>query len=533
MSAGFKLKNGALLLSTEAPGGIYNAEQLRQVAKISEDGALIVKVTEDQRLAVVVAKGDLDRVSKDLSNVGLGVRHYQEGLHQATSCIGKLCSEYQQDALKSAIDITAETRDLKTGAPLKIAVNGCSKCCNPCHTMDISVVGDSSGYRISLGGKAEMLPEFGQFAADSVPSDKLPQLLRSVVQTYAKLAEPGETMQDLIERSGMGPFAKVLAPWSQDAGGDLDSAAFGGAPSSSNAKDQKVDNQPDDTADFEEQLEFDEQVEFDERSLQLDGAVGELALEEVDVDEFGGLDLTEDVLKSPDVQIADHHSTHNQDPIAGLAGESELDDISLDASIAGYDELDEVQLDPGSSEELASFSEDNRSDLEDLDLSEEQMSSENEEVVNFEDIGDLDAADLGLVAENELDLDEGILDKVDSEVDLESKCQTQSSAENLDVETAELEAKFDHDDLGSLEMNDLNLGELDLVDTSDDITLESSETLELGESFETSSARGQVENSAEAEKSPVTDPELSDDIGNLEAVMGTEVDVDDLEKIFD
>jgi dissimilatory sulfite reductase (desulfoviridin) alpha/beta subunit len=528
MSAGFKLKNGALLLSTEAPGGIYNAEQLRQVAKISEDGALIVKVTEDQRLAVVVAKGDVEKVSKDLSHVGLGVRHYQEGLHQATSCIGKLCSEYQQDALKSAVDITAQTRDLKTSMPIKIAVNGCSKCCNPCHTMDISVVGDSSGYRISLGGKAQMIPEFGQFAAEAVPSEKLPQLLRSVITTYSKLANPDETLQELIERSGMGPFAKVLAPWSQDAGGSMESPAFG--ESSDNASGFEAPES--DAVAFDESSNFDEQVEFDENSLQLDEAASEAALENIEVDEFGGLDLADDLQNSPDIEIAEQSSNAKTAQSTNSAIGSELDDISLDASIGELDELDEVQLNPESVRDTSKISGVNLTELDEIDLTDGLDSSSEEEKVDFNDLGDLDANDLGLVAENELDLNDGILDKVDSEQELESKHQVQSAASALATEESGLDADLETEELGSLDVDDLTLDDVELADSSND-AIGSTDDLELGETFEASSVDPQVETTAIGQSDNEADPELSDDISNLDAVMGTDGDADVLEKMVD
>lgn len=281
MSSGFALKNGALLLSTEAPGGIYNAEQLRKVAQISEDTSMIVKVTEDQRLAIVVSKDQVSKITQDLSEVGLEVRNYQEGLHQATSCLGKMCSEHQQDALKSAVQITEAMKGISTSTPLKIGLNGCSRCCNPTHTLDISIVGDASGYRIALGGKSAMIPEFGQFVAESVPAEKLPLLMRSVVETYSKLQNSDGSMQDLIERVGLGPFAKILAPWSQDAGVGEDFSP------SSSSHDELGDDELGDDQLADDQLADDELV-----SLSSDDPTIEIPSESLlENDELSELDL--------------------------------------------------------------------------------------------------------------------------------------------------------------------------------------------------------------------------------------------------
>ncbi len=217
MGSSFKLKNGSILLSTEAPGGIYNASQLKKIAALCDGDAVVVKATEDQRLALLVNPAMASSVADELKSIGLGIRHYQDGLHQPVSCIGEMCEEHEQDALGGALDLSAEIEGLKLSSPLKIGINGCAKCCVPCHTLDISIVGDSSGYRISLGGKSSQLPEIASFIAEGVPSAEMPKLIRSVIDIYKNGAQEGETLQEYIEREGSSKFIEALAPWSQDA----------------------------------------------------------------------------------------------------------------------------------------------------------------------------------------------------------------------------------------------------------------------------------------------------------------------------
>ena len=416
MSSGFALKNGALLLSTEAPGGIYNAEQLRQVAKISEDSSMIVKVTEDQRLAIVVSKDQFLKVKQDLAQVGLEVRHYQEGLHQATSCIGKLCSEHQQDALKSSVQISEAMAGLVMTSPVKIGLNGCSRCCNPTHTLDISVVGDDSGYRISLGGKSAMIPEFGQFVAESVPSAKLPVLMRAVVETYAKIGVEGESMQDVIERVGLGPFAKVLAPWSQDAG----------------VEENFSEGSPGELAEFpggsEEALGSQELPDLSTQGIGTDG-FSELALEESDLN----LNLEDNIETS---ELSMDQLDNLQDY---LVNGVEISEVASPGLAAG--ELDRMELD---SVELESI------ELGNADL----------------DIVELDNIELDNIELDSMDLETKKLD------DKKLSSQPSKSSASGDMDSSALESPdLDMTELGDIELSGLDDGDLNSL-ISDDLTME-------------------------------------------------------------
>ncbi len=217
MSELFKLKNGTVLISTEAPGGIYNSSQLKKIAELCSKELAIVKATEDQRLALFVKESEVERVTQELKTTGLGFRNYQSGLHQPVSCLGELCESHDQPALTSAMDLTKLLADLKLQSSLKIGINGCARCCTPCHTLDISVVGEAHGYRISLGGKPSQFPAIASYFAESVPADKLPPLLTKVLAIFQSKAEPGESLSEVLDRCGVEEFVAALAPYSQDA----------------------------------------------------------------------------------------------------------------------------------------------------------------------------------------------------------------------------------------------------------------------------------------------------------------------------
>ena len=225
MGKRFKLRNGQLLLSTEAPGGVYSAVQLKKIAELCDGDSAMAKATEDQRLALFVAPEKAGYVAAALRSAGLGVRHYQDGLHQPINCVGELCPEHLQDAMGASLEIATELATLKLESPLKIGINGCARGCVASHTLDISILGDSGGYRICIGGKNSQIPEMAAYMADGVPSAKLPKLIAKIVSIYKELAEPGESLQEVIERHGASKFIAALAPYSQDA--SLDESSGG------------------------------------------------------------------------------------------------------------------------------------------------------------------------------------------------------------------------------------------------------------------------------------------------------------------
>lgn len=222
MGTQFKLKNGSVALLAEVPGGLYNSAHLKKLAALSEQHSVIMKATEDQRIVMFVVPEQVESISRELTSGGLAVRDYQDGIHQPVACVGALCPESKQDALKASLDITEALAGIEAVAGLKIGINGCAACCVPCHTLDIAIVGQEEGYRISLGGKQQIVPELASFAAEAVPASELVEKVKAVVDAWKEHGQSGERIQAVVERVGMAPFIKALAPYSRDAAGNAD-----------------------------------------------------------------------------------------------------------------------------------------------------------------------------------------------------------------------------------------------------------------------------------------------------------------------
>ncbi|HYX35558.1 MAG TPA: hypothetical protein VE954_20875 [Oligoflexus sp.] len=458
MSQLFRLKNGTVLLSTEAPGGIYNSSQLKKIAELCSKELAIVKATEDQRLALFVKESEVENVAKQLRAMGLGFRHYQDSLHQPVSCLGELCEEHEQPAMATAMEITKEIASIQLSASLKIGVNGCARCCTPCHTLDISVVGDASGYRISLGGKTKQMPEFASYFAEGVPPKELPKRLKAVIEAYKSLAEDGETLHDVIERCGVTDFVQALAPYSQDAAQRED-------PFAKEASGESLD----DLAIMEDSSLDD--VSLDGESLDaesLDDA--SLNMESLDADES----LSDESLETETADSADDEILDFEDATPAADLEMDLaveDDLSVVDDQFDEGTLEEIPIDKaghGSLEDDLSLGNDDVAlDMNDVDFTEDSVTSSNDDSLLDDTLEDeLSLDPTSAVAEDDIDLNAPELDVADDVVETLPETSDMELDESISMEDdlpEDLSA-----DLG----DDLDDSSMDLAETPLDEDLE-------------------------------------------------------------
>jgi len=549
MSQLFRLKNGTVLLSTEAPGGIYNSSQLKKIAELCSKELAIVKATEDQRLALFVKESEVDHVAQQLRAIGLGFRHYQDSLHQPVSCLGELCEEHEQPAMATAMDITKEIASIQLDTPLKIGINGCARCCTPCHTLDISVVGDTSGYRISLGGKTKQVPEFASYFAEGVPAKELPKRLRAVIEAFKNLAEARETLHDVIERCGVADFVKALAPYSQDAAqregpftDDAESAASLDLQSDEDSP-EELDLESEPELDLEDALSDGDDLALPEQKPKANAKSTTLAsddeidsseldedpvtlhddapdqLEEIPInhDEKGSLedDLSlNDLDGDLELEALSNENLGLEDSEAEVKPAQEEEDLVLDfdspeddlASSKQIGEEDDLVLASESDEDLELSVNDDPSSDDDLSLKDDTLALDDESELNLTD-GEL--------------LDDPVMEDIDAEEDLllESDSSSEMNEDLEDLSSLETPVDMAEDlsedsslDAGSLEDISVEIPEDDLE--LDDSDLAVSSLSEEGELDALELAPLEEDSDLELEESMSPDEELSEDLEN-------------------
>ena len=475
----FKLRNGRILLSTEAPGGIYNSNQLNTIAVVCEDESALVKATEDQRLALFVDQEKADEVVQKLQESGLGIRHYQQGLHQPTTCIGEFCPDHQQDALGTAIDITQDLSEIVLNSPLKIGINGCATCCVPCHTLDVSIIGDTNGYRVSLAGKNSQIPEMASFMAEGVPNDKISPLIKEVVTLYSNNAQDGESLQDVMDRIGATPFIEALAPYSQDAATGSDDPF-------------SVD------ADSTSEIESDNEASSNENEENL-SEEGQAE----DLNDSNNEDLPEDLEDLDEVRLEADSNPEMAEDIALPEDSEDLD--GLEISPQDHAEEGELTGDIPISEHAQSLetlaSDDDSNPVEEISNDQSAGDLESEDESTLQEAG-LDGEDI--LPEPELDVEEDSLPEPELDVEEDSLPEPELDVEEDSLPEPELDVEEDSLPEPELDVEEDSLPEPEL-DVEGDSLPESDLDLE---------SDGLPETELDVEEDSLPEPEL--DLGKSE-----------------
>lgn len=518
----FKLKNGTVLVSTEAPGGIYNAAQLKKIAELCSKELAIVKATEDQRLALFVKESEVAQVVQQLKAIGLGFRNYQDGLHQPVSCLGELCDTHEQPALSTATDLTKLLGSIQLKSPLKIGINGCARCCTPCQTLDIAVIGEGSGYRMSLGGKTSQVPELATFFAEGIPAKELPRLVKKIVDLFQSKAEENESLQDVLERCGVEDFVAALSPYSQDAAGRDDPFGMGGGePVSEPEASVSPESDDDFAAESDDSLVAESDDGFapeSEETFDADESALDVSMDEVALDDVGSEDALADESPVDDIISEEEMSIEiSEDADEGLMAADE--DLTLDDDLISIDadsedaQLDEITVQSENDDALSDdlSLEEMREDLkEDIAAMEDDLAGEmpeeiGEETLDFsdevapeEELPAIDAAELTseddvmeeddlAIAEEALALEEDDVVTGDDELPAldEEALALDDESMTPDEEALALDeaALSSEDDMPVLDDETLALADDDLaVEDGGELSFEADESVELTDS---------------------------------------------------
>jgi uncharacterized protein YjbI with pentapeptide repeats len=341
----FLLKNESYFLLAEAVGGVYNADQLKVIASISESESAFIKVTEDHAVGLMVARDMLPAVQESLRQAGLIPRLFRgPGKPMPRACLGELCPHCEQDALGDSITLSNELAEaFPNGAPpLRIALNGCHQNCLASGTDDIHLVGEAEGYKLSIGGKGAELPQLGQFLDDNIEPAALGGALATIIQTFLDNRADQESLHDFIERCGTSVFSQSEAPEAPEAGPD--------ATESADAIDAGLD--PDSSADLlgdadlalAEEDNGPEDLTLDEVDTLLDTSLDDTSLEDASLDDTSLDDTSLEDASLDDASLDDTSLDDTSLDDASL-DDTSLDDASLDDTSLDDASLDDTSLD--------------------------------------------------------------------------------------------------------------------------------------------------------------------------------------------
>ena len=214
----FELKNGFIFVLAEAAGGVYNSSQLKTICEVSEDDSAFLKITEDQRIGFIINPEHKTEIESKLARVGVLLKNYRgHSFVTPKACLGELCPKSKQDALGDAIDLSDKIGEKLNvqNESLSVGMNGCEIGCATSATDDVHIIGQTDGYKISIGGQSCDSPHIAQEVVTHVSKENLAPALEKIIQIFIENKNPEETLSNTVKRIGLDKFTEALSAFSQ------------------------------------------------------------------------------------------------------------------------------------------------------------------------------------------------------------------------------------------------------------------------------------------------------------------------------
>jgi NAD(P)H-nitrite reductase large subunit len=195
------------------PMGVLTPEILERLAKVARKYEVrIIKITSGQRIALVGVKPqDVENAWNDLElEVGPA-----EGLcvHYVQACPGtETCKFGQGDSLGLAARIEKMYVGKKDFIPakLKFGISGCRLNCSESFVRDIGAFAAPDGWTVVVGGNSGGRPRIGNIIAEKRSEAEALELMKRILDFYAKNANQRERLPRFIERIGVDEFKKAV-----------------------------------------------------------------------------------------------------------------------------------------------------------------------------------------------------------------------------------------------------------------------------------------------------------------------------------
>lgn len=183
--------------------GVADPATLRKIADVAERHGLTIKVTSEQRIALIgVTAEKVDQVWRELGMtpgrvVGSVVRSVK-------SCPGTdFCKRGQQNSLKMGRILDQRYHGMALPGKMKFAVSGCTFQCGETNFRDIGLVGRPKGWTIYIGGNGGGKARIGQVLIENVSEGTALEIVDRLVEMFKRNAQKHDRMGRLIERHGM------------------------------------------------------------------------------------------------------------------------------------------------------------------------------------------------------------------------------------------------------------------------------------------------------------------------------------------
>jgi NAD(P)H-nitrite reductase large subunit len=195
------------------PMGVLTPAILERLARVARKyDVRIIKITSGQRIALVGVKPqDVENAWNDLElEVGPA-----EGLcvHYVQACPGtETCKFGQGDSLGLAARIEKMYVGKKDFIPakLKFGISGCRLNCSESFVRDIGAFAAPDGWTVVVGGNSGGRPRIGNVIAEKRSEAETLELMKRILDFYARNANQRERLPRFIERIGVDEFKRAV-----------------------------------------------------------------------------------------------------------------------------------------------------------------------------------------------------------------------------------------------------------------------------------------------------------------------------------
>ena len=195
------------------PMGVLTPEILEKLAKVARKyDVRIIKITSGQRIVLVGIKPqDVSNAWNDLElEVGPA-----EGLcvHYVQACPGTETCKFGQG---NSLGLAAKIENMYVGkkdfipAKMKFGISGCKLNCAESFVRDVGAFATPQGWTVVAGGNSGGRPRIGNVIAENLSEEKTLELVKRMLDYYARNARQRERLPRFIERIGTEEFKKAV-----------------------------------------------------------------------------------------------------------------------------------------------------------------------------------------------------------------------------------------------------------------------------------------------------------------------------------
>lgn len=216
--AGYSIVTIALKATAVAPGDVTD-EQMESIADLADSYSFgEVRITHEQNITLAdVRKQDLPELWRALKASDLATPN--QGLLTDIICCpgGDYCSLANAKSIPVAESIQRTFDDLdylQDLGKLDVNISGCMNACGHHHVGNIGILGvDKRGqefYQVSIGGSGYEDASLAKILGPSFAQDRIPDVIRKLVDVHLQEREDGERFIDTYRRIGIEPYKSAV-----------------------------------------------------------------------------------------------------------------------------------------------------------------------------------------------------------------------------------------------------------------------------------------------------------------------------------